>query len=569
MPVELTYADRDLINRVVATEADHRLAKTNPDAYFSQVAGIVDTILNRVASPEYPDTVAEVIDQKGQFSAINGPSDRGYKVWGSVSKVPDSVVPAPLPDMVGNYLNQRIDGRPSSVGGNLNYANPKYSDASNQGWIEALDGPRYGDGDAIHYHGTTKGSKPVEAVLVGDAYDGKGVKLPPGSIPDTGVGTLLDVRPGAEPQTYRPGAAVAARTNRMLDRVDPAPRAQGTAARTNAMLQRDEETRGMPLPRARPDEAPGLQPAQTNPTDGARVSDYQYTPAGLPRDPDNAFLLDKSDPRYAAAIAASPNANVREQAPAAAATPAGKQATLPAIGPTGGPSLQPPGMKPAAQPAPTAAAPAAIAAPQKYITTYEKKEIPLGDVSHGRSRDSIASAKAGAAAAEDLRIVNRTVTTLNPEWVKTQTAPKPADRAKPEDQPGLGEQIVGSIRSAVGIPEEGFGPGIVRGARSAVGLPAEGIGTGIMGSIRSAIGIPADGLGPGIMRGVQSMATGIGRPQPRLSTQQIQGARSNASNHNAAALAAISRGEKGYTSSDGSVQPTTAMNGKVRNTYGD
>lgn len=461
MAVELSYADRDLINRVVATEADHRLAKSNPDAYFSQVAGIVDTILNRVASPEYPNTVADVVNQKNQFSAINGPTDRDYTVWGSAAKVPDSVVPAPLPDMVGNYLNQRIDGRKSSVGGNLNYANPKYSDAKNLEWIEALDGPRFGDGDSVHYHGTTKGSKPVEAVLAGDAYNGSGVKLPPGSVPDYGVGTLLDVRQAAGPQA----SDVAARTNRMFDRADPAPRSQGTAARTNAMLTRDQAVRDTPLPRARPT---GIEPAQTQ------------------------------------------NASPR--------------AELPPIGPTGGPPLtrtQPvapnstagsvqmaPGMRPAAadtlvhqaenaqrhntlaanqsyagQDGAAPRAPASVAAPmpEKYITTFEKKQIPLGEVAHKYSRDAAPRIKAGEEAAERYKTVNRKVTTLNPEWVQAQQPAQPAVNAPASKAPVVGkpaeaaeenwgQQIIGGVREAVGLPREGLGPGIVNGVQGMLGM---------------------------------------------------------------------------------------------------
>lgn len=35
-----------------------------------------------------------------------------------------------------------------------------YFDAVNQAWINALSGPRYGVGAAMHYHGTTPGLEP-------------------------------------------------------------------------------------------------------------------------------------------------------------------------------------------------------------------------------------------------------------------------------------------------------------------------------------------------------------------------------------------------------------------------
>lgn len=71
------------------------------------------------------------------------------------------------------------------------------------------------------------------------------------------------------------------------------------------------------------------------------------------------------------------------------------------------------------------------------------------------------------------------------------------------------------------------------------------------------------------MRGLQRMAPGLGKPLTPLTQQQIAGARANAGYHNAAALAAIERGDKSYTTGGGSVQPTTSMNGKVRNTDAD
>ena len=52
--------------------------------------------------------------------------------------------------MVDDYLVQRAAGAPSVVGDNLNYANPKVSDATNLIWIYKLDGPKLGQ----HWHGT-------------------------------------------------------------------------------------------------------------------------------------------------------------------------------------------------------------------------------------------------------------------------------------------------------------------------------------------------------------------------------------------------------------------------------
>ncbi len=163
--IHLTSKDIDNLNRVVATEVDHRLATSHPKEYAQQVRGVVDTILNRLASGRWGDTVASVANAKNQFSAINGPTNKKYTVWGSVGKVPDSQVPGFMKNVVSSWLTKRTAGEPSSVGGGLNYANPQFSDAKNLGWINALDGPKYGYGDSIHFHGTVKGMKPVEAIL--------------------------------------------------------------------------------------------------------------------------------------------------------------------------------------------------------------------------------------------------------------------------------------------------------------------------------------------------------------------------------------------------------------------
>jgi hypothetical protein len=163
----LSEQDRKDILRVVATEVDHNLARTDPEEYQRQAAGVIDTILNRVASPQYPDTVREVVNQRNQFSAINGPRTKKYTVHGAVENVPDSAIPSGLVPVVNDWLDKRIMGTPSIVGGGLNYANPDYSDESNRAWVEALDGPRFGHGDRTHYHGTTAGSTPFEATLTG------------------------------------------------------------------------------------------------------------------------------------------------------------------------------------------------------------------------------------------------------------------------------------------------------------------------------------------------------------------------------------------------------------------
>lgn len=173
-----------------------------------------------------------------------------------------------------------------------------------------------------------------------------------------------------------------------------------------------------------------------------------------------------------------------------------------------------------------------------------KKEIPLGDVMHHGSRDSVAQRKAGEETAKSMpQFTTRTVTELNPEWVKLQTGSNPI----------VGKSGTGSV------------------SKAAVGAkPPGSLGEQFLGGLRQSFGIPAAGFGPAILSGVQN-AFGIGGGRRKvlpLTSQQITAAQARPQNHNPAALKAISEGKRSY-SSGGAVMPTVAMNGKVRNTYGD
>lgn len=118
-----------------------------------QAHGVIDTILNRVASGRWGSTVSEVVNARNQFSDVNGPVSR-RDGRNSVEQIPAAQISDRVDQLVDSYLAERADGRASSIGSHLNYANPNYSDAVNLGWIMALDGPVLGRGDAIHRHGT-------------------------------------------------------------------------------------------------------------------------------------------------------------------------------------------------------------------------------------------------------------------------------------------------------------------------------------------------------------------------------------------------------------------------------
>lgn len=125
----------------------------------AQAHGIIDTILNRTASGRWGDSVADVVNANNQFSDINGPVSRRAG-RSSVEEFPAARISARVDLLVDSYLAARAAGQPSSIGSHLNYANPNYSDARNLGWVNALEGPVLGRGDAIHRHGTTPDLEP-------------------------------------------------------------------------------------------------------------------------------------------------------------------------------------------------------------------------------------------------------------------------------------------------------------------------------------------------------------------------------------------------------------------------
>ncbi|KQT31175.1 hypothetical protein ASG29_14410 [Sphingomonas sp. Leaf412] len=172
--LSLTAADVTNIKKTLQTE----WVQSAGDA---QAHGIVDTILNRTASGHWGDSVADVVDARNQFSDINGPISR-RDGRDSVADIPDSRISARVDRLVDAWLAERAAGTPSSIGTHLNYANPNYSSANNLGWINALDGPVLGRGDAVHHHGTTP---ELERYRPGDVT----VALPGGTAPTPATST--------------------------------------------------------------------------------------------------------------------------------------------------------------------------------------------------------------------------------------------------------------------------------------------------------------------------------------------------------------------------------------------
>lgn len=156
---ELTLTEQDIIDimKVASTEVVGGLKGQN---FEKQAAGVVDTILNRAASGKFGGGVRAVVNQKKAFSDINTKRKSAY---GSVQNVPMSRVSKRLETFVRSYLIQRANGRQSSVGENISYANPNFlgeASSATKKWVREVEkqakatGQVFGAGNAIHVHGT-------------------------------------------------------------------------------------------------------------------------------------------------------------------------------------------------------------------------------------------------------------------------------------------------------------------------------------------------------------------------------------------------------------------------------
>ncbi|RQP04084.1 MAG: hypothetical protein D1H97_19840 [Paracoccus sp. BP8] len=135
------------------------------DLFDAQGKGVIDTILNRKMSGKWGDSITDVVNAKHQFSAISGNK-------GAVGSVDNLPMPNKRVDkLVDDYLVARAQGLESSVGGNLNYLNPKYSSWNNikpGSWGDSVvkqaqsSGQVFGAGNAMHYHGTAPGMSPID-----------------------------------------------------------------------------------------------------------------------------------------------------------------------------------------------------------------------------------------------------------------------------------------------------------------------------------------------------------------------------------------------------------------------
>jgi len=151
--IELSARDIDHIARVVETEVSRGIQRADPQVYNDMVSAVVDTVTNRLATGRYGKTVQDVLNDRRAFSKITGP--KSLNPYGSVQKAP--AAPTSTRAVVAQHLADRAKGKPSIVGGALDYANPAHSSPNNiSGWIDpmrAAGAVRLGIGKQEHYHG--------------------------------------------------------------------------------------------------------------------------------------------------------------------------------------------------------------------------------------------------------------------------------------------------------------------------------------------------------------------------------------------------------------------------------
>lgn len=165
--VKLTAQDIIDIKKVAATEV---VGGLKGEAFDKQLAGVVDTILNRVYKKG--GNVRAVLNERWAFSDINAPRKSAY---GSVQNVPMGRVSTRVSKGVDEHLAKRAAGMASVVGGNTHYANPYFlgeASAKTKKWVREVErqanttGQRFGAGKAIHVHGTPTGSTAAPAFRV-------------------------------------------------------------------------------------------------------------------------------------------------------------------------------------------------------------------------------------------------------------------------------------------------------------------------------------------------------------------------------------------------------------------
>lgn len=154
--IRISDRDRDALARTAMSEVGH-FGRYGEAVLEGGVEAVVDTIINRVAHPRFPNSIEKVVNAPFQFSAIGARGGSG--TWDRLRPA-SSAVRA----IVDRHLHDRAHGKSCTVGGATHFLNPHLSSRNAlQQWGNHVVRNRvavWGRGKDIHYHGFAPGETP-------------------------------------------------------------------------------------------------------------------------------------------------------------------------------------------------------------------------------------------------------------------------------------------------------------------------------------------------------------------------------------------------------------------------
>lgn len=154
--VRISDRDVDALARTAMSEVGH-FGRHGPAILKGGVEAVVDTIINRVVHPSFPETIDAVVEAPFQFSAIGGPG--GSDTW---ERLPPAS--AAVAAIVGQHVRDRARGKSCTVEGATHFLNPNFSSPSAlREWGDHVVEHAvavWGKGNDIHFHGYAPGVAP-------------------------------------------------------------------------------------------------------------------------------------------------------------------------------------------------------------------------------------------------------------------------------------------------------------------------------------------------------------------------------------------------------------------------
>lgn len=164
----INITEQDIIRLAKVMQSEVGSSGFNEKWRADMGVAVLDTVLNRVVDSGFPNTIKEVINEKNQFSGINGPKtykDKHGRVHKTGSPGDVDLYKQPSAEavaLVRQHLQYRANGGNRLVAG-VNFLNPHTSGAKamrswgNKAMANAeRDGTVYGRGNFIHYHAGKK-----------------------------------------------------------------------------------------------------------------------------------------------------------------------------------------------------------------------------------------------------------------------------------------------------------------------------------------------------------------------------------------------------------------------------